>query len=158
MTNDTKHMFIVYSCIFCEMLVQIFSSFPLVVYFDYCAETPSYILDICTIRCVPSRHFLPILGRSINCLPPQNKSLPNLAIKMIHIYYHTQFLWIVHQMQLCWSGGWGVLVWDLLEFAGFLMGLLLSKVQGPFFHMSHIPCWLLVGDSQSSWGTLQGPT
>lgn len=37
MTNDTEHMFIVYSYIFCEMPVQISSPFPPVVCFDYCA-------------------------------------------------------------------------------------------------------------------------
>lgn len=139
MTNDTKRMFIVSSCIFCEMLVQISSSFPLVVYFDYRAEASSYILDICTvyIRCAPGPHFLPIQGRSINCLPPQNKSLPNPAIKMIHIYYRTQFLWTVPQMHLCWSGGgesWFGISWG---FAGFQMGLLLLEDLGPFHKSIH---------------------
>lgn len=98
----------------------------------------SYILDICTIRCVPGCHFLPILGRSINCLPPQNKSLPNLAIKMIHIYYHTQFLWIVCQMQLCCNGVGESQFGVSLESAGFQMALLLPKDQSSF-HVSTYP-------------------
>lgn len=42
MTNDTEHMFIVYSYIFCEMLVQISSPFPPVVCSDYLAEKTTH--------------------------------------------------------------------------------------------------------------------